>query len=373
MLDKDLLSKNYLANHISNDNNFSPLMGVEKVDININWDILFGCSERCDGCYVNKFDDSTLTSQENSVNYLWEKVMNYDIQPNEYFSELVLGPTDITNNLNIESLLTNKKFIDIVNKFHYIVVTGSFLTTKEDMVKFIEWKNRLFPNHEVEFVIAFNINDLLANKAEYINKIKENLKLVHSTISGVFEHSFTMNMKRYDISESDYFQAKDILREEFGSIFELNPSFFRTHRKEHIKSTLDYFNTFFDSFENKDDIMLAHRNLHHAEFSLHNILVKGEQMYRMPFLYENSVLLDSALEMTDTFKHKHNTNKIQLDYLKEHNVHECLNCELLFNCMNRNIINIMRHYEFTECIVPKSCIIGVGENNGCIDKPSVQV
>lgn len=373
MIDRELLSKNYSANHISNDNNFYPLHEVNKIDINVNWEILFGCSEKCDGCYVNKFDESTIASQEEAVDYLWNKVMSYDIKPNEQFSELVLGPTDIVNNLNINTLITNQKFIDIVNKFHYIVVTGSFLGKEEDMAKFVEWKNRLFPNHEVEYVIAFNINDLLSNKIEYINTIKRNLAFMYDNISGVFEHSFTMNMKRYDISEKEYYIVKDELRDEFGSIFELNPSFFRTHRGEHIKNTLDYFKSFLGSFDNKDDIMLAHRNLHHAEFSLNNILVKGKGMYRMPFLYENTVLLVDDLSMDDTFKHKYDINKIQLGYLKEKDIQECLNCELLFNCMNRNVINIMKHYDFTECIVPKSCIIGVGEHNGSIDKPSLQV
>lgn len=359
MISEEILSKNFSINDIKNDNNFSPLSDIERFDININWEILFGCSERCDGCYVNKFDESTLKYQEDEVNYLWDKMMSYELKPHEAFKELVLGPTDITNNLNIDSLITNQKFIDIVNKFPFLAVTGSFLCDDESMMKFIEWKNRLFPEHELEFLVAFDINKLLEDEKSYIERVKRNVNLIYDNVVGHFEHAFTLNMKHYDITEEEYFRVMEILRVEFGVIFELNPSFFRTHRKEHIKGILDYFKKFLGDFENKNDIMLAHRNLHHAEFSYNTVLVKGMKMYKMPFLYENSVLLDDDLAIGDDFRQCTDYNKIQLDYIKENKLEECLTCELLYNCMNRNIINIMKHYDFKDCIVPKDCIIGL--------------
>ncbi len=363
MIDKSILTQNFNISNVKNDNNFSPMSEIEIFEINIIWEILYGCSEKCKGCYVDKFDESTLTNQEKEVDFLHEKLFNYKLRENEAFKEIILSPTDITNNLNIDTLIKNQKFIDILNMFTLVTFTGSFLTSNEDMMKFIKWKNELIPTQNVEFLVAFDIYKILSKDKLYFDTIKKNIDLVFANIKGHFEYTLMINMKPYEITEKQYFLVLDILKEEFGAICELNPSFFRTHKKEHIKNTLKWFKTFFSNFKNKTDIILTHRNLHHAEFSYNNVLVKGLQLYKLPFLYENAVLINEDLEMDDNFNIKNNLVTLQLEYIKDNNLDECLNCELLYNCLNRNVISIMKHYKFKECVVPKECIIPFGKVN----------
>jgi len=186
LLPRSLKEKNY-ANCNEYENNVLELSKINELHVNFIWEVLYGCSEKCPGCYVNKFDNDIISEVNKSIDHVYDIIKSYKVKPYEKFKEILLGPTDITNCLNIDDLIKNEKFRYVVDQFELITVTGSFLSPLSHIQKFISWKNKYFPSHEVEYLITINKNEL--ENDSYIKALSDNLLHITDNILGDFEYT----------------------------------------------------------------------------------------------------------------------------------------------------------------------------------------
>ena len=309
--------------------------------VKLQMDVLDGCSHSCSGCYVNRRNnrptDSDLRSFKEHVDDITSQGILVD--------EILVGPTDFLSSENFYEFMSNKDFLDTVNKNSPILAFVTTLKTKStkpitDFCNFIT-KN-INTDTEIEIGIATQPKDI--RDINYISMVKSQLKMISDHLSHDITYTFILNIDNYEI---DYEDLNKHVVDTFDTTIDLIPSIARSKNKEKILTKISSLNDFYNNLEidnHANNIMVDHS---HSGMNFKVLNFKKGLWYISPFLYENMAIYDDRFAV-DSFIDVHERFMTQYSTTAE-----CRSCLFLNSCASRGIILLMEFLGETKCISPK--------------------
>ncbi len=338
---------------------------INSLKIRFNLELLKGCEFKCPGCYVTR-NNSYCEKDLEIVLDAASKFLNegYD------FNEVILGPTDFFVANNTIDIISNPKFVNLfVSPRIFLTIVSTLQTNDHEILKRIDIINENFDSKTcIELLIIFDLEKALSNDQEYIEFMKHKLNLLQN-INGPVEYAFQINIQ--DTSGMDNFKLSYLtkfVREEFGTIFEFNPSFMRSKNPEVLAETLKRWNEMLRSNSkavkenNEEEYLFTMRNRNHGSFSEITYNFKNGFFYTCPFIYENvfdksdsfkinPTRQDGFYELNDFLVHRHKTDRDQFTYSNK--TEECSNCVNLTSCVGKQILHYMENNNIKSCLLPK--------------------
>jgi len=323
-------------------------------------ELLSECAHKCKGCFVNKeniYSKTDLVILHDIIRKINSKGMLVD--------EVVIGPVDFFGAANTEQLMTNPLFYKIFFDYKPIFATP---TTLKQQPWIIEKKLKLFENFpdnmEVEFLIVFDIKKLAEQDPIYIAELHHKISLL-DRIKQPTCYAFQINAQnidKYDLGEISRF-----VRDEFDTIIDIVPSFFRSQNPKAIKGMLKLWNRTINeqvTEENKNDIQMVIADASHAGFNYTNLVYSRGLFYLAPFLHE--IVADTSLynlinpsqgcfysDLDITKK----VNQARVDGFKyAEQTTECMDCSNLSSCTSKFVLHFMEHYDIKDCVLPKKAL-----------------
>lgn len=323
-------------------------------------DLLDSCSHKCKGCFVNKenaYNSTDLIILHDIIGKINSEGMLVD--------EVVIGPVDFFGAENIDDLMSDPLFTKIFFDYKPIFATPTTLLSQPHI---IEKKLKLFDNFpdnmEVEFLIIFDIKKIAEQDPIYIAELHYKLSLFNKLKQPTC-YAFQINAQnidKYDLGEISRF-----VRDEFDTIIDIVPSFFRSQNPQAIKGMLKLWNKTINeqvTKENKNDIQMVIADSSHAGFNYTNLLFDKGLFYISPFLHEivadtsqaNLVLpTDSMFYNVTDINDKVNSARIK-GFSYATTTTECEDCPYLSSCVSKFVLHFMESYEIKDCVLPKQAL-----------------
>jgi len=345
------------------ENNFYELMSnaedIKQMDFVLNLEVLHGCLHHCDGCFVNRNKAPLADDLKNALQIARE--MN---DKGFRFREVVLGPTDLFSSENIEKTLNDPDFHALMN-IHPItrITSASMFETPLERIKEIF---AILDNDEVyrrdmimEFLVPMDVEKLLYRDEAYYNHIHEVVDFMKNGTPKTVDWSFVININYNPLLEKHFDEITAIVRDEFDTIIEFIPSFFRPNKYKLIEKQLHQWGNFLRKVINEDnykDIMFTSACKTHNGFNAVILNYKRGKVFLSPFVYEQIMLEDDHLQVFDLSADEilRMNNRLivdQFNYASQ--TAECSNCSNLSTCIGRNVLTFMESKKITDCIFPK--------------------
>ena len=331
--------KNNLYYELTTETETKPVSAIK-----IQLDVLDNCSYNCSGCYVNKRNNAPTDSHLKEFASFVNEITSHGI----LVDEILVGPTDFLSSSNTFDVLSNPDLLEIINRNSPIL---AFISTLKDQGRPIKEFADFIIEHinldtEIEIGIAttpewiYNFN--------YINMIKDQLKLLDKYIPHDITYTFVLNIDEYKI---DYERMHNHIVRVFDTTMDLIPSIARSKIKTKMISKLDHLNKYYNTLpidSHANNIMVDHSHSG-ANFKVLNF--KRGAWYVSPFLYENMAIYDDLFKI-ESIEEVHEKMVSQYSYESE-----CQACEFITSCASRNILLLMEFLGETSCICPKENMV----------------
>ncbi len=339
-----------------------PLSKATNIRIRFNCEFLHNCSFHCSGCYVyrnNNFDEQQLDTLYNSIVQFKQNGVTFD--------EIVLGPTDFFAAYNSIELISNNKFNKIFEDGDIVLTILSTLQSdNETIIKHIEAINKhiTHPNMEIEVLIIFQIEKLLNNDIDYINSLKEKIQLLNK-FNARIDYAMQMNIQDVNKIKGEFTLTNitNLVKNEFNTIVEFNPSILRTKNNDliyHIMSTWNEMLNEQITQENKHLVTFTMGNVFHAGFNEITYNYHDGKFYICPFIYEN--VFDKSepfLIKKENDEYTYNDFEIFENYSNvemfeyANKTDECGTCPFLMSCISKSVLYYMKQYNIKSCMLAK--------------------
>ena len=229
---------------------------INSMDFVLNLDLLSGCAHFCDGCFVNKKNDVTN----------WEEILDHALevatglsQKGLRFRELILGPTDFFSAANTIQLLEHPKFQKLFTLHEKTRITAACIFTDLDREIFLKIFE-ILDNTELyrekmilEFLVPLDTKSMVLDDPRYIEQNKWALDYFLNKTPKIIDWSFVININNNELLKDNYQQVVSSIKENFNTILEFNPGFFRTNNNKLIDKHLSYWKSFLaDTLRGKD-------------------------------------------------------------------------------------------------------------------------
>jgi len=348
---------------------FTSIDSMKQYKIQVNLEILEGCSYMCPGCFVKRRGNWNPKSIALFHELAYELKDRNDI----VLDDIVIGPTDFYGAENLIDIINNPRLADAIlmmpednrNIQHNCSILGS-LSEKDiqGKIKAIEESplGKVVEAWDVQ--IALDLNRLM-NDPEYLIALDERVETFKNS-SLNFEISMATNIVQG--VEDILYPAIDFVRSKYETVIEVLPSVVRSfnHSSKHGDKLFEWndmltrLSVDTHRFKNKFHFLqgdVSHKAFHYSVVSLYQ-----GNMYMSPFIYENAQI------HTDTFKVNidgtivdsilNKKNKIVSDQIKQSSDKECGSCKYLNICANRMVPMIMDTVfdGRKECILNKDVI-----------------
>jgi len=354
---------------------FVSIDAMKEYKIQVNLEILEGCSYMCPGCFVKRKGNWNPNSIATFHSLAYELKDRTDI----VLDDIVIGPTDFYGAQNLEEIINNQRLADAIlmmpednrNIQHNCSILGS-LSEKD-----IEGKIKAIENSPLGKVveawdvqIALDLNRLM-NDQVYLDALDERVETFKNS-SLNFEISMATNIVQG--VEDILFPAIEFVRSRYETVIEVLPSVVRSfnHSAKHGNKLFEWNDMLTrlaadpHRFKNKFHFLqgdVSHKAFHYSVISIYH----GD-MYLSPFIYENAqihtddfkvdngwLMLPDA-DITDYILKK--KDEIVVKQIENSGNKECGECKYLNICVNRMVPMIMDTVfdGRKECILNKDVI-----------------
>lgn len=348
---------------------FTAINQMKQYKIQVNLEILEGCSYMCPGCFVKRRGNWN----PQSINLFHSLAYELKDRTDVVLDDIVIGPTDFYGAENLIDIINNPRLADAISMMpkdnrniqHNCSILGS-LSEKDirGKIKAIEESplGKVVEAWDVQ--IALDLNRLMNDQA-YVAALDERLETFKNS-SLNFEISMATNIVQG--VEDILYSAIEYVRMMYETVIEVLPSVVRSfnHSAKHGDKLFEWNDMLTRlaadpyRFKNKFHFLqgdVSHKAFHYSVVSLHQ-----GNMYMSPFIYENAQLHNDAFKVNvdgsivDSILNK--KNEVVNDQI-EHSVDkECGSCKYLNICANRMVPMIMDTVfdGRKECILNKSVI-----------------
>jgi hypothetical protein len=348
---------------------FTSIDSMKQYKIQVNLEILEGCSYMCPGCFVKRRGNWN----PKSINLFHTLAYELKDRTDIVLDDIVIGPTDFYGAENLIDIINNVRLADAIkmmpednrNIQHNCSILGS-LSEKDiqGKIKAIEESplGKVVESWDVQ--IALDLNRLMTDQ-EYVEALDERVETFKNS-SLNFEISMATNI--VSGVEEILYPAIDYIRSKYETVIEVLPSVVRSfnHSAKHGDKLFEWNDMLTrlavdpHRFKNKFHFLqgdVSHKAFHYSVVSLHQ-----GNIYMSPFVYENAQL------HTEDFKVHvdgdiyasilHKKNSIVNSQIEESVDKECGSCKYLNICANR-MVPMMMDNVFNgrkECILNKDVI-----------------
>lgn len=354
---------------------FTAVSSMSQYKIQVNLEILEGCSYMCPGCFVKRKGNWN----PNSIATFHSLALELKDRDDIVLDDIVIGPTDFYGAQNLEDIINNQRLADAIlmmpednrNIQHNCSILGS-LSEKDIEGKIKSIENSLLGKavEAWDVQIALDLNRLM-NDQEYLNALDERVETFKNS-SLNFEISMATNIVQG--VEDILFPAIEFVRAKYETVIEVLPSVVRSfnHSAKHGNKLFEWNDMLTrlaadpHRFKNKFHFLqgdVSHKAFHYSVVSIYH----GD-MYLSPFIYENAQIhtddfkVDNGwLWLPDADISEYILNKknaIVKSQIKESADKECGSCKYLNICANRMVPMIMDTVfnGRKECILNKDVI-----------------
>jgi len=333
--------------------------------VRINAEFLNGCEFDCAGCFVKRKSAYTSEDMDSLVD-----VVNEFRKSGYTFDEIILGATDFFGAYNSIEVINDERFTGIFKNGDVVLTLLSTLQSDVSVIcgKICEFNTRFqFDGLEVEVLIPVDIKQLHEVNRGYIENLKEKIKLLDLFNADV-DYALQLNIRDLDkeMENFDIVAITRLVREEFDTILEFNPSFMRSANIERVVETLDRWNSILErslNDSNKNDVTLTISNKYHAGNNERTFTFKNGTLYSTPFIYENVVALkpefaikksNDFYTMNDISEFEFNANISQFQYMEE--TDDCEDCQHVASCVSKLILQYMQANDIKQCLLSRKSI-----------------
>ena len=336
---------------------------IESMDFVLNLEVLNACGHHCPGCFVQRKNDLAevdLDSALSLVRSMDEKGLR--------FREVILSPTDMFSAINVMDVLTDPTFHEILRVHPKTRITTTAMFEDLNWDNFIavfealdnpDWYK---PDMIMEFLVPLNPAKVLSRDPDYHKQFKRVLDFFKYETPKEIDWSFVVNVHHDPELIKHFDELTQIVRDEFNTIIEFLPSFFRSGNDTRVLSYLNIWREFISETVTEDnfrDIMLTIADHNHNGFNTIVVNYKKGNLYISPFIYEQILseypeLKVDGLTADDVIAKSQELIGQQFAYVSE--TTECSDCEYLAACVGRNVLSFMEIKDVKDCIYPKDVL-----------------
>lgn len=348
---------------------FTSIDSMKQYKIQVNLEILEGCSYMCPGCFVKRRGNWN----PKSINLFHTLAYELKDRTDIVLDDIVIGPTDFYGAENLMEIINNVRLADAIkmmpednrNIQHNCSILGS-LSEKDiqGKIKAIEESplGKVVESWDVQ--IALDLNRLMTDQ-EYVEALDERVETFKNS-SLNFEISMATNI--VSGVEEILYPAIDYIRSKYETVIEVLPSVVRSfnHSAKHGDKLFEWNDMLTrlavdpHRFKNKFHFLqgdVSHKAFHYSVVSLYQ-----GNIYMSPFVYENAQLHTEDFKVHvdgDVYASiLHKKNSIVNSQIEESVDKECGSCKYLNICANR-MVPMMMDNVFNgrkECILNKDVI-----------------
>lgn len=333
----------------------------------LNLEILSTCSFTCTGCFVRKND----THDWRDLDVL-KSLLDTFLEKKMYVDELILGPVDVLGASNTRELFHHPLFLELMRTYKPILaMVTTFLSSEAELLAFIDLLNRNIKKEtEIEFGIIINVEKVVQRDRAYLDDIRRKIDLLNRLQHPV---TYTAKMNVADISGYSVTELFNIIKDEWDTIIDIVPSFFRTPEKVDVYAHLEKWNTYLEQQitpANKHEFIATIADNTHSGLNNNTWVIKKGELYFSPFIYDNIVdagprfrvpKAQAQYEATDIIRYLEAMWQQSFAF-SEANV--CQGCERSFSCTAKGIHWYMQAYGITKCMLPKKVLDIYGDDLG---------
>lgn len=350
----------------------------QTMDFVLNLEVLNYCAHNCPGCFVRRKNSMLDVSMPTAVRLAQDMA-----EKGLRFREIVLSPTDIFSAKNSLEVLDDPYLHDLlrINPKTRITTTAMFQDMDWDnflaVFGLLDDPKKFRENMILEFLVPMDVEKVLARDSEYFAQFDRAIGFLENETPKEVDWSFVVNV-HYD---PELFRHYDVLteiaREEFNTVIEFLPSFFRTGSDRFVTHHLQIWRDFLREVVNEGnyrDIMLTIADLNHNALNTVVVNYRRGELFISPFIYEQ-ILFEYPELMVDNFEADKVLEKVQELTLRQYQyapkTTECSSCAYLQTCIGRNVLSFMEIKGLKDCIYPKE-ILDLYHQNG-VDPRSPRV
>jgi len=354
---------------------FTSIDSMKQYKIQVNLEILEGCSYMCPGCFVKRKGNWNPRSITTFHSLAYELKDRDDI----VLDDIVIGPTDFYGAQNLEEIINNLKLADAIlmmpednrNIQHNCSILGS-LSEKdiESKIKSIENSplGKVVEAWDVQ--IALDLNRLM-NDPEYLNALDERIETFKNS-SLNFEISMATNIVQG--VEDILYPAIDFVRSKYETVIEVLPSVVRSfnHSAKHGNKLFEWNDMLsrlaVDPHRFKNKFHFLQGDVSHKAFHYSVVSIYHGDMYLSPFIYENAQIHTDDFKVDDSWHWLPDADisdyilkkkdEVVVSQMEKSGDKECGSCKYLNICVNRMVPMIMDTVfdGRKECILNKDVI-----------------
>jgi len=354
---------------------FTSIDSMKQYKIQVNLEILEGCSYMCPGCFVKRKGNWNPRSITTFHSLAYELKDRDDI----VLDDIVIGPTDFYGAQNLEEIINNQKLADAIlmmpednrNIQHNCSILGS-LSEKdiESKIKSIENSplGKVVEAWDVQ--IALDLNRLM-NDPEYLNALDERIETFKNS-SLNFEISMATNIVQG--VEDILYPAIDFVRSKYETVIEVLPSVVRSfnHSAKHGNKLFEWNDMLsrlaVDPHRFKNKFHFLQGDVSHKAFHYSVVSIYHGDMYLSPFIYENAQIHTDDFKVDDSWHWLPDADisdyilkkkdEVVVSQMEKSGDKECGSCKYLNICVNRMVPMIMDTVfdGRKECILNKDVI-----------------
>lgn len=337
---------------------------MDHMDFVLNLEVLNKCKHQCTGCFVNRrnsIDDVDLGKALEIATGLADQGYR--------FREVILSPTDIFSCDNALDILKDPAFHALMRIHPKTRITTTAMFENMDTARFLEifevLDNPEFfkPDMILEFLVPINAKKMLAGDVQYLEEHRRALHFLKNNTPKIVDWSFVVNVHYDEEFINNFDELTRIAKEDFDTVIEFLPSFFRTGKnhliQEHLKTWKEFLRAAVtdDNFKN---IMLTIADKHHNSFNTLVLNYRKSELFISPFIYEQIVHGHPALKvepLTAEAAVERFQESLGEQYLyAAETTTECGSCSYLNTCVGRNVISFMEMNGLKNCIYPKEVL-----------------
>ncbi len=339
----------------------------ETVDFVMNLEVLNRCAHHCPGCFVNRRNSLGNVDLSEAL-----KLARAMIDKGLRFREVIISPTDIFSADNSLDVLENKDFQELMRLHPKTRITTTAMFDEMNWENFLEVMEALDgpayrSNMILELLVPMNVEKVMNRDQQYYDNFKRAVDYLTTQTPKEVDWSFVVNVHHDPQMFRHFDELTEIARDDFNTIIEFLPSFFRTGSDRFIRQHLDIWREFLRQVvtpENYKKIMLTIADKQHNASNTIVVNNRKDGMYISPFIYEQIVFdypelkvegTDAGwMDADDVIRKVGELQRQQYAYVAK--TTECGSCQYMNTCIGRNVLSFMEIKGITDCVYPKEIL-----------------
>lgn len=337
---------------------------LDSMDFVLNLEVLNKCKHNCTGCFVNRrnsVDDVDLGTALKIATELSEQGYR--------FREVILSPTDIFSCDNALEILRDPAFHALMRIHPKTRITTTAMFENLDTKRFLEifevLDNPEFFKDDMilEFLVPMNVQKMLAGDLAYLEDHRRAIQFLKTSTPKIVDWSFVVNVHYDPDFIYNFDELTRIAKEDFDTVIEFLPSFFRTGKNHLIADHLQTWKEFLQEAVTDDNymnVMLTIADKHHNALNTLVLNYRKSELFISPFIYEQIVHNHPSLKV-EPLTAEAAVTRFQESLGEQYEFAatkstECGDCAYLNTCVGRNVLSFMEMNNIVDCIYPKEVL-----------------